>query len=109
MKKNDQIKIKIKMQGSPIVNGGLVYEISENIVALDIDLKSKYCDVMSSFNGSDGSCGVLLAANERSLYLNDLVDKDSFTEIEFSDFKNWSVFAWYLGRYTLNVCLIRKP
>lgn len=108
LKPDDSIRIKKSMQGAPVVNNGYVEQIGENVVAISIDLRSKYCDVISSFSSSNGSCGVLLAANERSLYLHKTKERDSFTQIEFPDFKNWSVFAWYLGRYTLNVCLVNK-
>ncbi len=101
------IKIKVIQQGAPIVNTGWVVESGKNIVALYVDLKSKYCEVSSSFSGSNGDCGVSLKATERSLHLNEEVEKEDFTSIVFSDYKGWDVFAYYLGRYTLNVCLVK--
>ncbi len=107
LKKNDKIEITINKQGATLVNCGNVLEISENIVALEIDLKSKNCEVISSYYCSDGKRGIILGANENSLHLHENIDRDSLTEIEFPQFKNWSVFSWNIGRYTLNVCLIR--
>lgn len=108
MKKGDFINYKIRHKGAPVINDGYISELGENIVALIIDLKSKYCEVSCSFGGSDGSCGVYINANERSLSLNQNVQKDEPTAIEFSDFVGWDVFACGIGRYTLSVCLIKK-
>ena len=107
MKKNNKIKIKITQQGAPAINNGYVVEVGERVVALSVDLTSKYCNVSSSFSGSKGECGVVLRASERSLYLNEKSNREDITIIEFPDFEGWNVFAYYLGRYTLNVCLIK--
>lgn len=108
LRKGAVIRCAIKHQGAPIINDGYVREIGKNIVALEIDLRSKYCEVSFSFGGSDGTCGMYVNANERSLHLNEKVKRDEPTEIEFTDFVGWDVFACGIGRYTLSVCLIRK-
>lgn len=108
LNKGDVIRCAIKHKGSPIINEGYVREIAQNIVALEIDLESKYCEVVCSFGGSDGTCGVYVGANDRSLHLNDKVERDEPTAIEFTDFVGWDVFACGIGRYTLSVCLTRK-
>lgn len=106
--KGDAIRCTIKHKGAPIINEGRVLEIGKNIVALEIDLKSKYCEVSCSFGGSGGTCGVYVNANKRSLHLNEKVNRDEPTAIEFTDFVGWDVFACGIGRYTLSVCLTRK-
>ncbi|HNH30442.1 MAG TPA: hypothetical protein PKU71_13565 [bacterium] len=108
LKKGDAIRCTIKHQGAPIINGGYVREIGENIVALEIDLKSKHCEVTCSFSSPNGDCGVYVEASERSLYLNEKEKWTTTTGVEFSDFVGWDVFACSIGRYTLRVCLIRK-
>ena len=108
MKRGDAIHYNIKSEGAPIINEGYIKEISENIVALEIDLKSKYCKVSCSFGGSDGTCGIYVNADEKSLHLNEKVIRDKPTVIEFTDFVGWDVFACGISRYTLSVCLIRK-
>lgn len=108
LNKGDVIRCTIKHKGAPIVNGGYVQEICKNIVALEIDLASKYCEVSCSFSSYDGTCGVYIDANERSLHLNEKVERDEMTVVEFTDFVGWDVFAWAIARYTLSVCLIRK-
>lgn len=108
LNKGDVIRCAIKYKGAPIINEGYVREIGKNIVALEIDLKSKYCEVSCSFGGSDGTCGVYVNANKRSLHLNEKVKRDEPTAIEFTDFVGWDVFACGIGRYTLSVCLTRK-
>jgi len=41
LNKGDVIRCAIKHEGAPIINEGYVREICKNIVALEIDLKSK--------------------------------------------------------------------
>ncbi len=107
-KKGDTIRLNIKYQGAPIVNSGHVREIGKNIVALEIDLKSKYCKVSHSFSESGGACGVYISATKESLRLNEKVNRTEPTAIEFIDFIGWDIFSDALGRYTLRVCLVRN-
>jgi len=107
LRKNDLIRCYIRKQGAPVVNGGYVYRIGRNIVALEIDLKSKYCEVSISFKDSDGTCGLYITTNERSIHLNKKVSREEPTVLEFPDFIGWDVFAYGIGRYTLSVCLVK--
>ena len=59
----DPIRISIKQTGAPVVNNGYVYELGENIVALVIDMQTKYCEINYLFGGSDLSCGVARKAS----------------------------------------------
>lgn len=95
-------------QGAPVINGGCIIERSENLIAIEIDMKSKYCEVgLFTHEDPENVCGLMIGANEDSLNLKEGIDKDTYTEIKFPNFKGFSVFAANLGRYTLSVCLIR--
>lgn len=108
LRKNDNVSFTIKRHGAPIVNSVYIREISKNIAAIEIDMKSKYCEIDYALGGSDGSCGIHITADDRSRHLNDLVNRGEPTIIEFTDFKGWDVFSCSSGRYTLKICLIRK-
>lgn len=109
-KKDYLIKININHQGAPIVNCGFIKEASKNIVALEIDLKSKYCEVQSVSGGEGEPCSIFIVATRQSVSLNKNHKKYDPTEIEFTDFIGWDIFTCNLTRYTLKVCLIKnKP
>ena len=110
MKKNKWISIDIKIQGGPILSDiyGYIETKGKNIVAIEIDLKSKYCDVDYTIHGSDGDCGIGIVATEESLHINKK-KKEVATEIYFPEFNGWYIWATNLSRYTLYVCLVREP
>jgi hypothetical protein len=107
-KKDDLINFSIKHIGAPIVNAAIIKEISSNIVCIDIDLKSKYCESDMSFSGDDECPGIFITATKESTNLNKKVNGVEPTGLVFNDFKNWEVYATGAGRYTIRVCLIKR-
>lgn len=99
--------VQITTQGAPIINNIHIIKSSQDLAAIEIDLKSKYCKVVSYFSGSEGQVGIWIGSDERSLYLNNNVDRNIATVIEFPQFKGWTVWAATIGRYTCQVCLIK--
>jgi hypothetical protein len=85
-KARDEIEIKVLNQGAPIVNDGYVVASGENVVALHIDLRSKYCYVLGAFRSGNGETGLLISANGRSIYLDESKDRSTYTQISFQDF-----------------------
>ena len=110
MKNYRSTPITIKQQGAPVLSQDVAYVLKEGeeIVALTIDMHSKYCEIGGSISGSNGDCGILVGAKETSLYLDENKDKDSYTEIYFPEFDGWDCIASNGGRYSLYVCLIKK-
>lgn len=100
------VKIKVFMQGKVVVNSGIVYKQGKNVVALEIDLKSKYCEVCMITGGSEGQVGLVIGPTPRSLYLNRRYKREE-TWVEFPEFKGWNIWAADIARYTLRVCLIK--
>ena len=95
-------------QGAPVVNGAIVYKESDNVVAIEVDLHSKYCELFGT-HGGDGGPGITIGATDESLYLAEGVDRDIFTDISFCDYgPEWSVWAASCARYAACVCLIRE-
>ena len=95
----------IKAQGGPRVNAGNIVAEGKNVVALSVDLHSKYCEV--GWVGSDkGTPIVGITRTERSLGL-EKGKKDQVTELIFPTFKGWEVWSANCSRYTLRVCLVK--
>lgn len=84
---------------------------SDTVVALELGFDSKYADIDGLMSDNDPEHpgkplpGIMVGANERTLDTN--VDKkDQWTFIRFLEYRGWSVFATYCGRYTAHVVLI---
>lgn len=103
-------KVVVAHQGAPIVNSDLVSMRKEgDVVLLLVDLKSKYCETMGTVFDNNEGPGIMIAANERSLYLDETKDIEEDTTIMFPGCKDYEVFASGIGRYTLVVCLVKRP
>ncbi len=99
-------KVKIEHQGAPIVNTDNVHTVaqSKDIILLEIDMRSKYCEVMMHIH--DECPSVLICKGEHSLHLND--DEEGTTELELCGYKEWNIFLAEILRYTLRVCLVKR-
>ena len=104
--KSTPIDISIVEQGAPIVENGIVCRKGKTVVALSLNLRSKYCTVAAKWGGSDAIPGIFIEATDESLYL-DTTKKGADTFIEFPEYKGWSVHAAVVARYTLSVCLVK--
>ena len=100
-------EIKIRKQGAPIVGDAWIREKEKRVVALDISMRSKSCEVVAGYCQPNGIIGVTIQANKDSLYLCQNMSKKAWTEIDFCDFKGWHVWCCAIARYTLAACLIR--
>lgn len=96
-------------QGAPIVNRALIVESVAGIVAIELDLRSKYCEVGQNYD-EDGECGIYIYANENSVSLNEKFSIDNPTIITFPQYKKWKVFiSGNAGKYTMRLCLLKEP
>ena len=86
---------------------GQVLHEGENVVAIEIDMRTKRGEV--SFFGVDhrGVPSIHLDEVEGSIHI-DPSRKGLLTEIAFLDFVGWSVFCANYSRYTVCVCLCRN-
>lgn len=94
--------------GAVRVNVGDVLRAGDGIVALEIDLHSKYASVACSGGGSDSAPLVMLEATPDTLKLDPEHPRDALTTITFPDYPGWDVHSYCCGRYTLSVCLVRR-
>ena len=106
------IRIKIVRQGPPIVNTDAVWIVKQGdgFIAAEIDMRSKWCVVDSTFPGSDGQLGFSISAQERSCHLKEDEDKDGWTEVLLEDFscEEWDIFTVECSRYTVRLTLVRR-
>ncbi len=105
------------MRGAPVLSDlqkqgkaclATIREASKNIVAIEIDFKSKYCEVGMYSGGVGDVVNIHVLANKKSLYLNPKVHEFEPTAIAFTAFVGWDIFTSEFSRYTLCVCLIKK-
>lgn len=88
-------------EGEIRVNGdkGIVYGGNDLVVAIDIDLHTKY----ATFAG-ETSTEALLGSDENTIDKSGL---DGFTIISFPEFPDYEIFCAEVCRYTFRVCLKR--
>lgn len=91
----------VEKEGPVRVNAAWVLAKGPSVVALSIDLHTKYAEV----GGLSGD-RILLSVTERTLHLDETKPKDDFTVIAFPAFPGYTVHCADLGRYTLSVCLV---
>ena len=101
--------IIIEQQGSPklLQDVAFVQAEGDTIVALYLDLESKYCEIGASLSSSKGECGICIEATENSHHLDETKDREKMTRIYFPEFVGWDYWAGASGRYTIQVCLIK--
>lgn len=104
------VKVKIERQGAPIVNAdnAIIMAKGKNVVAICVDLKSKYCEVDALTSSKNGRYeAILIGANDSSINLNKKMDRMDDTKIYFPEYEGWTIFSHKLTRYTLRVCLLK--
>ena len=101
------MKIKIIYQGKPIVDTDSVHIKAESngIIAVEVDMKSKYCAVSGHATDNENDPVVMITYTDRSLFLDDI--KVGSTDISIVGYKGWAIFTSEITRYTLRICLIK--
>ena len=102
-KEGGLIDLHVRHKGAPIVNHGFLLRNTPKLVALEIDLKSKYCEVVCTTGGDGEAPGLHIGATNRSLNLNKKVKRDEPTAIDFKGYDGWDIFAADIFSYTLRV------
>jgi hypothetical protein len=88
------------------LNDAILLREGDGIAAIEVDMRTKRADV-GSFGSEDGVPNLHLHANEYSLYTD--TDHTGWTDVAFPDYKGWDIFAASVSKYTLSVCLVRRP
>lgn len=100
------LQVRIDTQGAVDVNYGVVYKKARNVVALEIDLYSKYCEVTCIGTLVGPVLG--LSAGKNSMHLKKGAHRDDTTYIELPEFVGWDVWSASISKYSLFVCLTRE-
>jgi hypothetical protein len=98
-----ETEIKIIQPGAPVINSAWVVYKTDQVILIEVDLQSKYCSVNISSGNS-----VLINANEYSLHLDDSVDPDLDTWVEFPEAEGYSFFGHSSGRYTIQLTFFKR-
>ena len=106
MRTNETVRCVVTKQGGPILNKGYVVAAGENIAAIEIDMRSKRCEVMAESATEDGAPVIWLCGTTR-LHLKKGYEEEQ-TEVVFPDYKGWKIFSAYVCRYTFRVCFVRN-
>jgi hypothetical protein len=97
----------IKDRGAPKINAAYDAVRYKDVVVLDIDLASKYCEVLATGSGTDG-LDIFIQATDESLHLDETKPRDAWTKLSFPEFKGWEIACYTLSKYTLTVCFLKR-
>lgn len=105
------MNFKVATQGKPMVNPHppRIIADSEDFIAFEIDMRSKWCEVYATGAGSDGSISLYVGTTDRSCHLDDSMELP-WTEIALPDHNcdEWDIFVTECCRYTLRVVLTKR-
>jgi hypothetical protein len=97
---------EVTKQGGPILNGAHVVTAGECFAAIEVDMRSKRCELLTDTTTEDGVPVLFLEAGADSCHLANGLEKEC-TEVAFPGFKGFSVFSAHVSRCTLRVCLVK--
>lgn len=104
------IPFKIPLQGAPVFSKSPAFIInsSENILIVEVSMKSKRCLVESIVGGDDEMPGLYICASENSVWLKSGKRVNEPTCIMFPTLKDWNHFCSDIGKNTLRICFLKK-
>jgi hypothetical protein len=101
------IKVEID-EGAVLINNAFLCKKSKGIHCIEIDLTSKYAEVIGYQQGSDG-VAISFGAGEHTLHTSKTCETSELTLIKFPTYKGWRVFSLSpVARYTCRVVLIKE-
>lgn len=92
---------RVVTQGRAVISFARVITYTPTLAALEIDMKTKWCDIIETTDYNNGNIGLFITDTERSVDVNKRKKCD--TEIDFPRFKGWDIFCSSCNRYTLRV------
>jgi hypothetical protein len=85
-----------------------VVKEGDGFLAVEVDMKSKWCIVDSTFSSPPNSFGFSISTTERSLNLKKGSDPEDWTEVEIEGCAGWEIFSVDCNRYTVRLVIIRN-
>lgn len=95
---------KIMSPGAAIVNSAWIVYKTDQVILIEVDLKTKYTRVNSSCGN-----GVFIECSATSLYTDPNVSIEEDTWVEFPEAEGYSFFGASSGRYTLQLTFFKRP
>lgn len=92
--------------GEVRVNKCTLRSVSEEIMALSVDLESKRAYI-STWGGDDEGPILMLGADEGTLH-TDTALAGELTVLSWPEYAGWSIWSADLRKYTLYVCLVKE-
>jgi len=100
-----ETEVFIETQGCLVVNRAYVIGRGDNVVALNIDMKSKRGQI-EGVAGSDKHHALIIARVEDTC--DEHPTAKGWTILSFPEFKGWRIWTATISRYTLAICLIKN-
>ena len=107
LEKGMPVPLVVKYQGAMVANSATVVAFGGDVLAVEVDMKSKYGFVGGITGGLGGIPGIIVCANKSSINIQG--DRGEPTGLGFPTLKGWDVFcAGFAGRYSIQVCFIKR-
>lgn len=94
---------KIGIQGAAIVNSAWIVYKTDQVILIEVDLKTKYARV-NSFCENE----VFIECSAASLYTDQNVSIEEDTWVEFPEAEGYSFFGASSSRYTIQLTFFRR-
>lgn len=102
----EPVRVDVVSEGAVRVSHGYLYRRGDEIVAVCVDMESKYAECGGFSHADDEPPHVYLDATDDTLHVD--ADKSGVaTVVAFPEFVGWKVFLTKVARYTLSVILVR--
>jgi len=107
MSELEQIKLEIT-PGEIIVNHGVYFKKTPEIILVHIDMSSKY--VICDSSGSDDEVPLIFLDADKNTLHTDKKYKGEFTQVKFPEMKGWNIFSYNsCGRYSIAITFVKIP
>lgn len=93
--------------GEVLVNHANVEALGLEVIAAYLDLQSKRAEILAICGSSDRGPGLMLRANEETLYIDE-ARKGEATTVYFPSLNGWDVHCAELSRYTAAICFTKR-
>lgn len=99
-------EIQIAQQGAVRVNSALIFREASNIACIDLDLHSKYADVIAYQDQNSEYPTLCLLANEQTLYWDKTQPREKMTIINLVGFPKWKLYLYDTATISDSVRLV---
>lgn len=106
MEERTEIVMTVFHQGAVIVNDATILRDYGDCLLVSVDLQSIYAKVGGVGGGNVSGPSVHLLTTEYTVRLDESKDRNEHTVIEFPEYVEWNVFAYWLSKDILTLTLV---